>query len=124
MSLRAQAKLDAESIVRNTSDFGYDVTLTDPAGATTPLVGLTGDISTVIDPDTGTAVKGRRIHTTLAIADLPAGARPKAQNDDTLKPWLITFKNLVSQVDTTFAIVASDPDDTLGLINFELAVYT
>lgn len=123
MSLRAQQLADLAGIVGNSLDFGQDITLTDPAGATTDLVGLTGDISTSIDPDSGALVKGRTIHVTIQIADLPAGPRPATTNDRSLKPWLVSFPRVTTGAVTQYAVIASDPDDAVGTIVLELGVW-
>ncbi len=120
MSLREQIQADIGAILNNETDFGEAITLVDPDGATTPMVGLTGDISTVIDPDTGAIVKGRRLHVTVSTLDLPAGPRPEAQNDDTKKPWRVSFRRLATAVVTQYAVVASDPDDAMSAIVLEL----
>ena len=96
MSLRDQALLDVKGILEATSDFGQAIVLTDPAGATTNLTGLTGDIARAIDADSGAIVKGRTIHVTLRIQSLPAGPRPVAQNDALLKPWRVSFPRVTT----------------------------
>jgi hypothetical protein len=120
MSLRDQILADLEGIIENASDFGQEITLTDPDGVATDLVGLTGDISTIIDPDTGMLVKGRRLHVTLKIQSLPAGPRPEAQSDTSKKPWLVSFKRVTSLASTQYLVIGSVPDDSMGAIICEL----
>lgn len=123
MSLRTRAEADARAILENTSDGGQAITLTDPDATPTVMTGFTGDVSTAIDPDTGAIVAGRTVHVSLAIASLPAGARPAAQPDATLKPWLVSFPRIVGGAVTQYAVVRSQPDDSLGYINLELGNY-
>ena len=123
MSLRELAQADAKVILEDTKDFAQAITLTDPAGVATPMTGFTGDISTVIDPDSGAIVKGRRLHVSLHISSLPAGPRPVAQNNSALKPWLVSFTRLTSAATTTYTVIGSDPDDSMGSINLELGQY-
>lgn len=120
MSLRDQVLTDLRSILRNESDFGQAITLTDPSGATTAMIGLTKDISRAIDADTGVLVKGRTITVTVPIADLPAGARPEATHDTTVKPWLVSFPRITSAVVTGYAVIGTDPDDSVGGFVLEL----
>lgn len=123
MSLRTLAQSDAKAILEDTKDFGQAITLTDPAGVATAMTGFTGDISTIIDPDSGAIIKGRRLHVSLHISSLPAGPRPVAQNKSALKPWTVSFTRLTSAVTTQYAVIATDPDDSIGSINLELGQY-
>ena len=50
MSLRSLATSDLNVIV--TTDFGVNITVTDPAGTSAAVFGYTNDIGQVIDPDT------------------------------------------------------------------------
>lgn len=125
MSLRDQAVSDVTAILKNTSDFGQeDIILTDPAGDTTDLVGFTGDISTTIDPDSGAIVKGRQLHVTIPINDLPAGPRPEAIRLRGSKPWLVSFPRITSAAVTQYVVIGSDPDDSMGAITLELGKYS
>ena len=123
MSLRDQVLADIAGIVESTTDFGEPITLTDPSGTATALTGLTGDISLAIDPNTGALVKGRRLHVTLRIASLPAGDRPVGQNNPALKPWLVSFPRITTGTITQYAVIGSDPDDSMGSIVLELGEY-
>jgi hypothetical protein len=125
MSLRVQANADVAAIIGNTDDFGQaSIDLVDPAGtATLGLTGLTNDITSAIDPDSGMIVKGRRVHVTLAITSLPAGPRPTAQNDLGAKPWLVSFPRLTSGTTTQYAVTGTWPDDALNSIILELGNY-
>lgn len=124
MSLRDQAVADVEAILGNTLDFGQDeITLIDPSDTSTIVTGFTGDISTSIDPDTGAIVKGRTIHVAVPISSLPAGARPAAQNDRSLKPWRVSFPRITSAVITEYAVIGTDPDDSMGAVVLELGEY-
>ncbi len=123
MSLRDQVLVDVAGIVENSLDFGEPITLIDPLGASTAMTGFTGDISAVIEPDSGAIVKGRRVHVTLRIASLPAGARPVAGNDLGVKPWRVSFPRITTGTVTEYAVVGTDPDDAMGTIVLELGEY-
>lgn len=124
MSLREQAAADAKLIIENTLDFGQsDVDLVDPDGVVTSMTGLTGDISVLVEPDTGRIVKGQKIHVTLAISSLPAGPRPIAVSGLNSKPWLVSFPRIETAVVTGYAVVATWPDDTMSTIVLELGEY-
>lgn len=123
MSLRAQALADVGSILENTTDWAQPITLIAPDGSTTAMNGLTGDISRQIEPDSGAIVKGRTIRVTLRIESLPVGARPEATNDSAANPWRVSFPRITSAVVTEYAVVATDPDDSMGSIVLELGDY-
>ncbi len=120
MSLRSQVLVDVKAIIENTLDWGQAIALTDPAGVTTNLTGLTGDISRIIDPDSGLIVKGKQLHVTLFINSLPAGSRPEGQGDLSLKPWLVSFNNISSGTPTQYVVLTTDPDDSMGTLICEL----
>jgi len=120
VSLRDQILSDLNGIIENTTDFGQPIVLTDPDGASTNLTGLTGDISTIIDPDSGMLVKGRNLRVTLKIQSLPAGPRPAAQPDRTKKPWLVSFPRITTGASTEYAVIGTTPDDSMGAIICEL----
>lgn len=121
MSLREQAVTDVKHILENPLDFGQVVTLTDPAGVATVLAGHTGDIARAIDPDSGLIIKGRSIHVTLAIPSLPAGPRPEVSTDPVANnPWRVSFPRITTAVVTQYAVVGTDPNDSLGHIVLEL----
>ena len=124
MSLRAQAAADAKRIIENTLDFGQaNVDLVDPDGVVTSMIGLTGDISVLVEPDTGRIVKGQKIHVTLAISSLPSGPRPVALSGLSTKPWLVSFPRIETAIVTGYAVVAAWPDDTMSTIVLELGNY-
>jgi hypothetical protein len=120
MGLRSQAAADVKAILENTDDFGVAITLTDPAGVDTVLTGFTGDITSVIDPDSGAIVKGRRLHVTLHLESLPAGPRPEVANDITAKPWTVSFARVVGAVVTKYLVNGTHPDDSMGTIVLDL----
>lgn len=123
MGLREIAAADFAAITGNTNQWGMTITLTDPAGVVTPLVGITGDVAGIIDPDTGTAVTGRRTHIAIPIAQLPAGERPRHIPEDDQKPWLVSFAR-VGGTPIIYVVVGTMPDDTLGSFVCLLERYT
>lgn len=123
MGLRDQARDDVGAILENATDFGQAISLTDPSDVTTEMVGHTTDISRAIDPESGMIVKGRQVYVKLRITSLPAGARPVAAGDLSVKPWRVSFPRITTAVVTQYMVVATDPDDSLGTIRLELKNY-
>ncbi len=126
MGLREDAEIDLGFILEDsTRGFGWPITVTDPSGTTAPLTGDSGDISQLIDPDTGQAVSGRLAHISLRVASLlasPVAAIPRSIADSASKPWLITFDD-INGVSYTFKVSESDPDRKLGLVVCMLELY-
>ena len=72
MGLRDQAFTDLKTIIRDDDAFGYPITVIEPGGTSHDLVGLSNEISAVIDPDTGQLVSGRVVTVSISIDDLPS----------------------------------------------------
>lgn len=127
MGLRELAEADLGLIVEDrTGGFGWDIVLTDPAGAQYPLVGLSTDIAQVIDPETGQLVTGRLAAVSIRTSSLLlAGATslPRAIAEKTSKPWLVAFDD-INGTAWTFKVQSSNPDRALGLITLILENYT
>lgn len=126
MSLRVIAEADTRAILEDSvHGFGYLITVTDPAGLQAPVIGYSGDIGLVIDPDTGQAVSGRVAHATINIStlltagftDLPRGIEAPAS-----KPWIMTFDDINGN-SFTFKVSDAQPDRTLGIVNCILEFY-
>ena len=106
--------------------FGYSITVTDPAGLVAPVLGYSGDIGLVIDPNTGQAVSGRAAHATININTLiTAGftSLPRGIEDPSSKPWIMTFEDLNGH-SITFKVSESQPDRTLGVVTCMLELYS
>lgn len=124
MSLRDLALLDVGHILRDSvGGAGQALTLISPEGVETPLTGFTGDISRAFDPGTGMVVKGRTVHVTIPIADLPAGDRLEGETNDSRKAWRVKFTSVTTGVESYFKVYETDPDDSLGCINLMLEVW-
>lgn len=118
MSLRTQAAADLKAIVEDSAGgFGFAITITDPAGTSAALVGLTTDIGTTIDPDTGQAVAGRRASIALRIASLTAAglAVPVGVADSASRPWLVTFDD-IDGTSHDYSVLESMPDRAIGVV--------
>lgn len=104
--------------------FGQDITVTDPDGVTAGLVGFSGDIAQVIDPDTGTAISGRLAHVDLRISSLEAAGLglPKEITKRTEKPWIIDFDDIQGNP-YKFKVQQSNPDRTSGMVTCILEAY-
>ncbi len=119
MSLRQQAEADLAFILENTDDFGWDITLVSPSGVSSQLVGMSNDIGTVLDPQTGMMVSGRDVSVALRMSSLPAGLPMGVLSG---KPWTVTFKD-PSLNSYTFRVNRTLPDRTLGIIILKLDLY-
>ena len=125
MNLRQQAELDLSFILEDSANgFGWDIILTDPAGATYSMVGSSGDISQVVDPDTGILVSGRSAKVTLRISSLTAAGAglPEGVSNASQKPWLVQFLD-INGSSHTFKVSSSNPDRTLGIVSCALENY-
>lgn len=124
MGLREQAMADATAIVEDhLTGFGQPITLTAPDGSSTTVHGLTGEISAVIDPETGLLVRGRSAYAIVRITSLPPGARPVGVRDEAGKPWLASFGRATTGAVQHYKIVTTQPDDSLGDLVMELEPY-
>jgi hypothetical protein len=117
MSLTEKAIADTKWILTNTDHFGGAVTVTNPAGASLSLTGITNDIGQVIDVDTGQTLSGRLASAALPLADVAPLGIPYGVHDSTMKPWLVTFKG------NTLKIIETVPDRTVDLLLCYLEVY-
>jgi hypothetical protein len=126
MTLRSIAEKDLGVIMESDISFRWPVTVTDPTGATnaTELYGIVGDISELIDADTGQAVSGR--HATVAIRTSSLTAQgldyPIGVVDSASRPWVVEFLDLQG-ADHVFKVVEGRPDKALGIVNLTLEVY-
>lgn len=123
--LREQAEADLAFLVEDPNGFGWPVRVTDPGGAFADMVGLSGNISRLIDPDTGLFVSGNVAHITLRLTTLRTKGLgiPKAIADQSVKPWLITFDDILGKA-YTFKVKQSFPDTTIGVVVCILESYS
>ena len=98
MGLREQAELDLAMTMEDpVCGFGWPIVLTDPAGVSKPLTGLSTDIAQLIDPDTGETVSGRLASVALRIYSIesatpgPAFSLPEAVALNSSAPWRVAF---------------------------------
>ncbi len=125
MGLRQLAETDLGLILEDSlTGFGRPVTVTDPAGASRTLTGLSNDIAQIIDPDTGQAVSGRSASVALRISSLAAVglALPRGIAYSGSKPWVIEFYDINGNP-YKFKISQSNPDRALGIVTCLLELY-
>lgn len=124
MSLRAQAEADLAFIVEDPAGFGWAITVTNPAGTSQALTGLSNDIAQAIDPETGQAVSGRTASVALRIATLETVGLglPTAVASKSSKPWLVTFDD-INGAAHTFKVSEVLPDRAIGVVVCMLQVY-
>lgn len=123
--LRTQAEADLASILENdATGFGWPIRITDPDGQFADVIGDAGEISQLIDPDTGLAVSGNLAHVTLRISTLKSKGLdvPKGIADTAAKPWRITFDDINGN-SYTFKVRQSRPDAMLGIVVCILEIY-
>lgn len=125
MSLRQLAETDLGLILEDKdTGFGFDITLTNPAGVTKALVGFSNDISQLIDPDTGQAVSGRSASVALRISSITAIGLtlPRGISDSGIKPWVVQFDDINGNP-FKFKVSQSNPDRAIGVVNLILELY-
>lgn len=118
MNLRTLNESDLAIMVEDDTDgWAIPVTVTDPAGVSADLKGLSNDIYEVIDPDLGIVVSGRNATVSLRISSLTAAnlGLPVGIISTTKRPWTVEFKDLEGK-DYLFKVVEGRPDRTVGII--------
>lgn len=121
MGLRAIAAADAKAFLEDSaSGFGWPLTLTSPAGATSMLTGFATDVAETVDPEAGIAVLARR--TSVAISLLSLVALPVVVNDAESRPWTVTMDNIAGEVGT-WKVIEVRPDRALGIVVLLLEEY-
>lgn len=126
MSLRQLAEADLGLIMEDaTTGFGWAITITDPAGVSASLTGLSDDIAQLIDPDTGQAVSGRMASVALRLSSLTAAGLgiPVGISDSSSRPWVVQFDD-INGTAHTFMVQKSNPDRALGIVTLILEAYT
>lgn len=129
MGLREIAEADLAVTVEDLDGgFGWPITLTDPdgfSGSGGQLVGLSNDISQIVDPDTGLAVSGRLATASIRISSITGlgfTSLPVSIASTMRKPWLVAFDDINGN-SYTFKVRESNPDRALGLIVLILEAY-
>ena len=124
MSLRAIAEADLSSIMEGETSFRVAVILTNPSCDTINVWGIGGDISELIDPDTGMAVSGRSTRMTIRMTSIinQGFELPEGISDTSSKPWLVSFDDITG-VNHTFKVVEGNPDRTIGVVSLVLEAY-
>lgn len=121
MGLRALAEADLEFILEDSEGgFGYPITLTNPDGDSVSVIGFSNDIALLIDPETGTAISGRRASIALRISSL--SELPVRVSDRVKKPWLAAFADINGNP-YTFKIAETHPDRAIGIVTCMLELY-
>jgi len=122
VNLRELAEADLAVTLEDAADgFGWPITVTDPDGTSAALTGQSGDVSELIDPDTGQAVSGRFAHVSLRLSSLYAAGlgMPKGIAESGRKPWRIAFPD-INGVAYLFEVRHSKPDRTMGVVTCTL----
>lgn len=125
MSLRTLAEADLSFVVEDSvNGFGWLITVTDPNGVSAEMVGLSNDVSQIIDPDTGQAISGRSGSICLRLSSIALAGLgvPRGIVDNDTKPWVIRF-NDINGLPYVFKVMQSNPDRALGVVTCILEVY-
>lgn len=123
MGLREDAAADLQAILEDrTTGFGWDITVTNPAGTSLAVVGFSQDIGLSVDPETGIAISARRATVTLRLAALAALGVPVGVSDETTKPWLVAFADINGGAHT-FKVTEAMPDRAIGTVVCFLEAY-
>ena len=125
MSLLNVAAKDARGIIENPRNASRDIKLLEPDGAEHPLTVGTRNISQAIDPDTGELVSGQFISVTISLLTLAEKniSMPRNIQGHSENPWLVVMINHITNAETTYKVIHSAPDFTLGLIVCDLGNY-
>lgn len=127
MGFREIANADLSMVVEDRdTGFGWDIAVRDPGGKEESLVGLSSDISQVIDPDTGMVVSGRMASIAITISSLEGvgfTSLPRGISDAGGKPWIIIFDDIGGSPHT-FKVQKSNPDRAIGLVTCYLEGYS
>ena len=125
MGLRDQVAADIQAILENEDDFGGPITVINPSGVELEAVGHSNDIATVIDPETGIAVTGRRASIALSLLTLDAEAGfgiPRGVADSASDPWRVKFQDILGKAHT-FKVIEANPDRAAGCVTCTLEAY-
>jgi hypothetical protein len=125
VSLREQAAADLLMIHEDTVDgFGWPLVITNPAGDTIEVNGLSTDIARAIDPETQQAVTGRFVSVSIPLKSLRDNGfdLPRNVADRGARPWLVRV-NDIEGMEHTFKVIEASPDRALGCVNCLLEVY-
>lgn len=117
MGIREQAAADFRHIVEDeVTGFGWPVTIVSPAGVATEFRGLSTDVSTTIDPETGIPVVGRRASVAVSRAALrAANVAPRQVSNEDADPWVVRFADSAG-VTRTYKVIETLPDRTLDAL--------
>ena len=125
MSLLNVAAKDARGIIESPRNASRDIKLIEPNGTEHSLTVGTRSISQSIDPDTGELVSGQFISITPSLLTLAERniSMPRNIQDHSENPWLVVMTNHITSLETTYKVIHSAPDFTLGLIVCDLGNY-
>lgn len=125
MGLREIAGLDLIGILQDrTTGFGWDLTVTNPAGLSLAVIGFSTDIGMSLDVETGVFIAGRKASVAIPIAALMAAGFgiPRGIADTSSKPWLIRFNDIHGR-SHLFKVQESMPDTAIGCVTCLLESY-
>lgn len=125
MGLREDAEKDLAVILENEDYGGWPISLISPLGDVYDVVGQSGDIAHLIDPETGYSVSGRIAHASVRISTLYALGTtelPRAISKPLLRPWVCVFRDLQG-ADYVFKVQQSNPDRTMGVLTMMLEAF-
>lgn len=126
MSLLADARTLARSIVEDTDGFGAEITCTDELGVSAVMNGMVNETALAIDPDTGVQAAAKQATAVLSRAAIGESGLtyPKAVPETTGAPWLVAWAG-ADAVTRTFKVIEVVPDENPGidLVTLKLSAY-
>ena len=122
--LNAIASADLDEILADPETGGESCVITSPQGVPVTFRVLSSDIHLAIDPGTGELVTGRQSTIALSARDLLTAGFSDIRGiaSATSKPWTVSLVDVLGRAHT-LKVIASHPDNSLGLTLLVLGVY-
>jgi hypothetical protein len=126
VSLRDDAAAFCREILEDVDGgFAMAITVRDPLGQEAEVTGISADIGSVIDLNTGQLVSGRAAHVTVSLQTLrDAGIAgiPQGEADSMRAPWLFLLLDIMGG-QHVFKVKQAMPDLTLGVVRCSLEIF-
>lgn len=122
--LNAIASADLDEILADSETGGESCVIISPGGSSETFSVLSCDIHLAIDPGTGEFVTGRQVTIGLSARDLLSAGFSDIRGiaSATSKPWTVSLVDVLGRAHT-LKVIASHPDNSLGLTQLVLGVY-
>lgn len=122
MSLIDIAESDLEFVLEDSIDgFGVPITVTMPDQSTRVINGQSTDIGILIDPSTGTGVRGRNCEIVFRLSTILLKLGEIPSKSVSLESWLFSHTNTNGET-WKFALEQVDVDRKLGIVKMILGL--